>query len=59
MTSIRKDVSVMLSMTPARLCGCADRKGSIEAGKDADLVIMDPDFTVREVFVRGEAVYGA
>ena len=44
----------MLSLTPARLCGCADRKGSLEVGKDADVVVMDRDFNVSRVFVRGE-----
>ena len=46
-------VSRMLSLTPARLCGCDDRKGSIAPGKDADLVIMDRDFKVRQVYVKG------
>ncbi len=50
------DVSQMLSLTPAKLSGCADRKGSLEAGKDADIVIMTPDFTVDQVFVMGKAI---
>ena len=48
------DVSRMLSLTPARLCGVADRKGSIEPGKDADIVIMTPDFSVAHVIIGGE-----
>ena len=47
-------VSRMLSLTPARLCGCAHRKGSIEVGKDADLVILSREFQVQRVYVRGE-----
>lgn len=47
------DVSRMLSLTPARLCGCAQRKGSLEPGKDADVVVMSPDFTVKRVYVNG------
>jgi N-acetylglucosamine-6-phosphate deacetylase len=34
------DVVRALSGTPARLLGVADRVGSIEPGKDADLVVL-------------------
>ena len=47
------EVSRMLSLTPARLSKCADRKGSLEKGKDADIVIMDQDFNVKRVYVHG------
>lgn len=43
-----------LSTTPARLLGIADRTGSLEEGKDADLVVLDADFTVVGVMRRGE-----
>lgn len=39
-----------LALAPARLAGLADRKGSIEVGKDADFVVFDPD---GELVVRG------
>jgi allantoinase len=32
-----------MAEAPAKLAGFADRKGSIAAGKDADLTIFDPD----------------
>ena len=47
------DVSRMLSLTPARLSGVADRTGSLEVGKDADIVVMDGDFQVRRVYTSG------
>lgn len=47
------EVCRMLSLTPARLSNCADRKGSLEKGKDADIVIMDRAFDVQAVFVHG------
>lgn len=50
-------VSRMLSLTPARLCGVQDRKGSLEAGKDADVVVMTKELQVRQVYVRGTLGY--
>ncbi len=47
------DVSRMLSLTPARLCGVDGSKGSIEEGKDADIVIMSPEFEVDRVIIGG------
>lgn len=48
-----KETSRMLSLTPAHLCGVEDRKGSLEPGKDADIVLMTPDFEVSRVYVKG------
>ncbi|MCC5032765.1 N-acetylglucosamine-6-phosphate deacetylase [Streptomyces sp. WAC 00631] len=45
-----------LSENPARLLGVANRVGSLEAGKDADLVILDAEFAVAGVMRRGEWV---
>ena len=47
----------MASLIPARAIGVDDRKGSIEAGKDADLVLMDEGFHVVSTFVGGERRY--
>ncbi len=45
------------SLTPARLLGIADRKGSLEVGKDADLVIFDEELKIHYTIVGGEIVY--
>lgn len=46
----------MASLTPARILGVDAEVGSLEAGKRADLVVMDADLTVRQVYVGGERV---
>jgi N-acetylglucosamine-6-phosphate deacetylase len=46
----------MASLTPARVIGLTERKGSLEAGKDADLAIFNPDFTAWRVMIGGEWV---
>lgn len=51
-----QDAARMLSLTPAKLVGADDRKGSIEIGKDADLVIMDSDLEIKQVYVNGESI---
>ncbi|WP_069171358.1 N-acetylglucosamine-6-phosphate deacetylase [Streptomyces griseus] len=48
------DVVRSISATPARLLGLYDRVGSLDPGKDADLVVLDADFTVKGVMRRGE-----
>jgi N-acetylglucosamine-6-phosphate deacetylase len=44
--------------TPAALLGLADRTGSLVPGKAADLVVLDDDLHVREVFTDGKPVLG-
>ncbi|WP_406094161.1 N-acetylglucosamine-6-phosphate deacetylase [Streptomyces sp. NBC_01013] len=48
------DVVQSISANPARLLGVYDRVGSLEPGKDADLVVLDEDFRLRGVMRRGE-----
>jgi len=45
------------TLNPARLLGIDDRKGSIAVGKDADLVLLDADFSVWATVVEGRLVY--
>ena len=53
-----EDAVRMGSETPARLIGIDDKKGSLQKGKDADIVILDKDINVRCVFSGGEIVEG-
>lgn len=47
----------MMSLTPARIMGIQHRKGSLAAGKDADIVIMDQHLTVKWTMVAGKIVH--
>ena len=52
------DAVRMASETPATLIGISDKKGSLQKGKDADVVILDKDINVRCVLSKGEIVPG-
>lgn len=45
--------SCMLSLSPAKYMGTDATKGSIEVGKDADLVLIDADWKVQRVILGG------
>lgn len=47
----------MASYNPADSLGVANRKGSIETGKDADITILDSNFNVKKVFIAGKLAY--
>ena len=48
-----EEVLPVLTENPARLIGVWDRKGSIAEGKDADLVVLDGEDRVADVFLLG------
>lgn len=47
----------MASLNPARVMGVADKKGSLEVGKDADIVIFGDNIEVFATIVSGRKVY--
>jgi N-acetylglucosamine-6-phosphate deacetylase len=47
----------MASLTPARAIGWAERKGSLEPGKDADVAVFNPDFTAWRTMIGGRWVW--
>ncbi|HHJ05893.1 MAG TPA: N-acetylglucosamine-6-phosphate deacetylase [Anaerolineae bacterium] len=46
----------MASLTPARVIGVDARKGSLQAGKDADIAIFNEDFTAWRTMIGGKTV---
>ena len=51
------DAIKMVTKNPAKLLGLDDRKGSIEPGKDADLILLDNDYSVQTTIINGEITY--
>jgi N-acetylglucosamine-6-phosphate deacetylase len=47
------DAIRMATINPAKLIGVDQRKGSLERGKDADLVIFDELFNIEQVSFKG------
>ncbi len=52
-----QEVIQMASATPARIMKIDDKKGSLVAGKDADIVIFDDNINVQTTIVNGRVVY--
>jgi N-acetylglucosamine-6-phosphate deacetylase len=53
------DAAYTSSLASARACGVADCKGSIEVGKDADLAVLKPDFSVSHTIRAGVVAYSS
>ncbi|MER7666511.1 N-acetylglucosamine-6-phosphate deacetylase [Streptomyces sp. NPDC096193] len=51
-----EDIVRAISANPAKLLGMDDTIGSLEPGKDADLVVLDENFTLVGVMRKGEWV---
>lgn len=47
------------SLNPAKAIGVDDRKGSLEAGKDADIIITDSNFNIMKTIIGGKVKYEA
>lgn len=52
-----KDAALMASYNPAKIIGLQDKKGSIEIGKDADIIAIDEDINIHATMVEGNIVY--
>lgn len=47
----------MISKTPARIMKVDDKKGSLQEGKDADILIFNKDINIKMTMVNGNVVY--
>ncbi|MEG0470264.1 MAG: N-acetylglucosamine-6-phosphate deacetylase [Longicatena sp.] len=45
------------TLNPARLLGVDDRKGKIVAGHDADIVVLNDDYSVEMTYIRGKQAF--
>lgn len=50
------DAVYMMTVTPARMLGIQDKKGSVKVGMDADIVIFDKDINIIRTVVMGDQV---
>jgi len=48
----------MMTLTPARIMHIDQQKGSIQKGKDADLVVFDDKIHVSYTILEGNVIYG-
>jgi len=51
------EVVNMVTLNPAQVLGLEENKGSIAMDKDADLVVLDEEFTVERTIIGGETIY--
>ena len=53
------EVIRMASLTPAERTGISRRTGTLESGKQADILVLDRDLNVQRVFVKGREFIAA
>ena len=51
------DAVKMITATPARILNVSDKKGSLVAGKDADIVIFDSNINIEMTIIKGRIVF--
>jgi len=52
-----EDAITMASTNPAKSLGLLDRKGSLDIGKDADIVILDSEYNIVKTICRGKVAF--
>lgn len=52
-----EDAVKMMTETPARILSVSHKKGRLEKGKDADIILFDDNISVRTTLVKGNLVF--
>jgi N-acetylglucosamine-6-phosphate deacetylase len=52
-----QDAIHMATVVPSRIIGVSESKGTLEVGKDADILVLDDRFNVQWAFSRGVEMY--
>ncbi len=52
-----KETIDTVTINPARILGIANAKGSLEEGKDADIVLIDSSFNVHHTIIAGRHIF--
>ena len=50
------DAVKMITATPSRILNVSGKKGSLEKGKDADIVIFDDNINIEMTIVKGKII---
>jgi N-acetylglucosamine-6-phosphate deacetylase len=48
----------MVTLTPARLLGISEMKGTFQSGSDADILVLSSSLAVEKVFIGGQEIAG-
>lgn len=51
-----EDILPLLTSNPAKMLGVYDRIGSLDVGKDGDVVILDEEYSVVDTYVKGKKI---
>ena len=51
-----EEILPLLTSNPAKMLGVYDRIGSLDTGKDGDVVILDKEYSVVNTFVKGRKI---
>ena len=52
-----QDAVFLVTATPAKIIGEAAHIGSLETGKDADIILLEKSYQVAATFIKGKIVY--